>query len=153
MGVICPCLPSFRLLLRRLMPRVLGTSGRYELDPVVDRSHTLTQTQTTATGAVRSAVRKSLAGLGVGGGSRAGGDQDNGGGSGGGSSGKHGGSRGRSRSGSNRSSGAGRGVEAGKIFVENEVVITSKSVLGDGAESADGRSCASVTGLVAHARG
>ncbi|KAJ4285995.1 hypothetical protein N0V88_008182 [Collariella sp. IMI 366227] len=33
-GVICPCLPSFRLLLRRLLPRAMGTSGRYELDPV-----------------------------------------------------------------------------------------------------------------------
>ncbi|KAH6649328.1 hypothetical protein F5144DRAFT_3134 [Chaetomium tenue] len=34
-GVICPCLPSFRLLLRRLLPRVMGTaSSRYELDPV-----------------------------------------------------------------------------------------------------------------------
>ncbi|KAK4235077.1 hypothetical protein C8A03DRAFT_18119 [Achaetomium macrosporum] len=31
-GVICPCLPSFRLLLRRLLPRVLGTTGnRYEM--------------------------------------------------------------------------------------------------------------------------
>ncbi|KAH6614442.1 hypothetical protein B0J18DRAFT_300933 [Chaetomium sp. MPI-SDFR-AT-0129] len=32
-GVICPCLPSFRLLLRRLLPRVMGTS-KYELDPM-----------------------------------------------------------------------------------------------------------------------
>lgn len=34
MGVICPCLPSFRLLLRQLMPNLMGTSGRYEMDPV-----------------------------------------------------------------------------------------------------------------------
>ncbi|KAK3314209.1 CFEM domain-containing protein [Apodospora peruviana] len=33
-GVICPCLPSLRLLLRRILPRVMGTTnGRYELDP------------------------------------------------------------------------------------------------------------------------
>ncbi len=34
MGVICPCLPSFRLLLRQLMPSLMGSSGRYEMDPV-----------------------------------------------------------------------------------------------------------------------
>ncbi|KAK4118946.1 hypothetical protein N657DRAFT_684829 [Parathielavia appendiculata] len=48
-GVICPCLPSFRLLLRRLLPRVLGTSGRYELGPVSN-----------PTGATRSGMRRSL---------------------------------------------------------------------------------------------
>lgn len=32
-GIICPCLPSFRLLLRKLMPRIVGTNtGNYELD-------------------------------------------------------------------------------------------------------------------------
>ncbi|KAK4182156.1 hypothetical protein QBC35DRAFT_194012 [Podospora australis] len=34
-GVICPCLPSFRLLFKKAMPRLLGTnSGTYELDAV-----------------------------------------------------------------------------------------------------------------------
>lgn len=33
-GVICPCLPSLRLLLRRLIPRVMGTVQTYELDHV-----------------------------------------------------------------------------------------------------------------------
>ncbi|GAB1316912.1 Repressed by TUP1 protein 5 [Madurella fahalii] len=51
-GVICPCLPSFRLLLRRLLPRVMGTTGRYEMDPVSD-----------ATGAMQSGFRKSQANL------------------------------------------------------------------------------------------
>ncbi len=37
-GVICPCLPSFRLLLRRVLPTMMGTSGRYELDPVTNPS-------------------------------------------------------------------------------------------------------------------
>jgi len=30
-GVICPCLPSFRLILRRLIPRIAGTTGAYEM--------------------------------------------------------------------------------------------------------------------------
>ncbi|KAK4113160.1 hypothetical protein N656DRAFT_646079 [Canariomyces notabilis] len=47
-GVICPCLPSLRLLLRRLLPRVLGTTGKYEMDPVSN-----------ATGNMRSAARRS----------------------------------------------------------------------------------------------
>ncbi|KAL2135256.1 hypothetical protein VTI74DRAFT_9241 [Chaetomium olivicolor] len=52
-GVICPCLPSFRLLLRRLLPTVMGTSGaRYELDPVSGNR----------TGVVRSGIRKSFGG-------------------------------------------------------------------------------------------
>ncbi|KAK3367779.1 hypothetical protein B0H63DRAFT_86237 [Podospora didyma] len=35
-GVICPCLPSFRLLLRRLLPSVMGTmtKDKYEMDRV-----------------------------------------------------------------------------------------------------------------------
>ncbi|KAK4642208.1 hypothetical protein QC761_507120 [Podospora bellae-mahoneyi] len=34
-GVICPCLPSFRLLLRKVLPRLMGESTRsYELDPI-----------------------------------------------------------------------------------------------------------------------
>ncbi|KAK0736651.1 hypothetical protein B0T21DRAFT_288000 [Apiosordaria backusii] len=34
-GVICPCLPSFRLLLRKVLPRLMGESTRsYELDRV-----------------------------------------------------------------------------------------------------------------------
>ncbi len=62
-GVICPCLPSFRLLLRRLLPTVMGTSGRYELDPV-----------TNPTGVTRSGARKSLgAGPGLEGGGGGGG--------------------------------------------------------------------------------
>ncbi|KAL2171351.1 hypothetical protein VTG60DRAFT_2993 [Thermothelomyces hinnuleus] len=52
-GVICPCLPSFRLLLRRLLPRVLGSTGRYELDPM----------STAATGGgMRSGARRSFGG-------------------------------------------------------------------------------------------
>ncbi|KAK0610638.1 hypothetical protein B0T17DRAFT_593740 [Bombardia bombarda] len=43
-GVICPCLPSFRLMLRRLLPRIMGTSGRFEMDRV-------TGTAATGTGA------------------------------------------------------------------------------------------------------
>jgi hypothetical protein len=31
-GVICPCLPSFRLLFRSVLPRILGTTNSYELD-------------------------------------------------------------------------------------------------------------------------
>ncbi|KAK4150422.1 repressed by TUP1 protein 5 [Chaetomidium leptoderma] len=50
-GVICPCLPSFRLLLRRLMPRVVGTSGRHGTDPVSN-----------TTGMMRSGVRRSIGG-------------------------------------------------------------------------------------------
>lgn len=38
-GVICPCLPSFRLLLRRLLPSVMRTT-KYELDPVSDAGGT-----------------------------------------------------------------------------------------------------------------
>ncbi|KAK3290916.1 uncharacterized protein B0H64DRAFT_49549 [Chaetomium fimeti] len=69
-GVICPCLPSFRLLLRRMLPHVVGTSSRYELEPV---------TNLTSTGAgassMRSGVRKSLGGPagGTGGGGAGGG--------------------------------------------------------------------------------
>ncbi|CCC14859.1 hypothetical protein SMACR_07584 [Sordaria macrospora] len=33
-GVICPCLPSMRLLFRKLLPSILGTTDRYELEPV-----------------------------------------------------------------------------------------------------------------------
>ncbi|KAL2136162.1 hypothetical protein VTI74DRAFT_5215 [Chaetomium olivicolor] len=56
-GVICPCLPSFRLLLRRLLPRVVGTSRRYELDTVPN-----------ATEATCSGMRKGFAGVGASGG-------------------------------------------------------------------------------------
>jgi len=33
-GVICPCLPSFRLLLRKMWPRLVGTSAgqKYEMN-------------------------------------------------------------------------------------------------------------------------
>lgn len=55
-GVICPCLPSFRLLLRRLMPRVLGTSGRYEMDPVSNPTGAM------RSGVMRSTARKSFGG-------------------------------------------------------------------------------------------
>lgn len=66
MGVICPCLPSFRLLLRRLLPRVMGTTGRYEMDPVSN-----------ATGAMQSGLRKSQGNLAnVAGGGRGGGGSD-----------------------------------------------------------------------------
>ncbi|KAL2194232.1 hypothetical protein P885DRAFT_43437 [Corynascus similis CBS 632.67] len=58
-GVICPCLPSLRLLLRRLLPRVLGSTGRYELDPM--------STAATA-GGMRSGIRRSIGGGQVGGG-------------------------------------------------------------------------------------
>lgn len=33
-GVICPCLPSMRLLFRKLLPSILGTTDKYELEPV-----------------------------------------------------------------------------------------------------------------------
>ncbi|KAH6844588.1 hypothetical protein B0I37DRAFT_165362 [Chaetomium sp. MPI-CAGE-AT-0009] len=59
-GVICPCLPSFRLLLRRLLPRVMGTSSRYELEPVSTACN-LTGTGAAAS-AMRSGARKSLGG-------------------------------------------------------------------------------------------
>ncbi|EAQ91858.1 hypothetical protein CHGG_00093 [Chaetomium globosum CBS 148.51] len=93
-GVICPCLPSFRLLLRRLLPRVMGTaSSRYELDPV-------SGTNLTGTGAgmggggVRSAVR-----------------------------GSRGGSGSFGRGGGNRSGGGDGGGGVGKIVVENTIAI------------------------------
>lgn len=89
-GVICPCLPSFRLLLRRLWPTVMGTSGRYELDPVSN-----------PTGVTRSGIRRSFA--------------------------------------------AAAELGGGKIMVENTVAIKYAST--DSADG-DGRSCASVTGLV-----
>ncbi|AEO67508.1 uncharacterized protein THITE_2116393 [Thermothielavioides terrestris NRRL 8126] len=50
-GVICPCLPSFRLLLRRLLPRAMGTTGRYEMDPMSN-----------ANSGMRSGLRRSLGG-------------------------------------------------------------------------------------------
>jgi hypothetical protein len=31
-GVICPCLPSFRLLFRRLLPSFLASTNNYELE-------------------------------------------------------------------------------------------------------------------------
>ncbi|KAK3319855.1 hypothetical protein B0T19DRAFT_273425 [Cercophora scortea] len=31
-GVICPCLPSFRLLIRRILPHMLITTDKYEMD-------------------------------------------------------------------------------------------------------------------------
>ncbi|KAK3343270.1 hypothetical protein B0H65DRAFT_244853 [Neurospora tetraspora] len=33
-GVICPCLPSMRLLFRKLLPSLLGSTNKYELEPV-----------------------------------------------------------------------------------------------------------------------
>ncbi|KAK4098543.1 hypothetical protein N658DRAFT_509524 [Parathielavia hyrcaniae] len=54
-GVICPCLPSFRLLLRRLLPRVLGSSERYELGPVFKSN----PTAVVAGGAGPSGMRRS----------------------------------------------------------------------------------------------
>ncbi|KAK4220704.1 hypothetical protein QBC38DRAFT_525178 [Podospora fimiseda] len=33
-GVICPCLPSFRLLFKRFFPDAMGSSQQYQLDPV-----------------------------------------------------------------------------------------------------------------------
>ncbi|KAL2163847.1 hypothetical protein VTH06DRAFT_5906 [Thermothelomyces fergusii] len=109
-GVICPCLPSFRLLFRRLLPRVLGSTGRYELDPM----------STVATGGgLRSGVRKSL-----GGGPTA---MPGGGGAGG-------------------ASGAGAGVGAGKIVVENTFAIKYGSTTD--LDDSEGRSSASVRGLV-----
>lgn len=33
-GVICPCLPSLRLLLRKIMPKLVGTTGNYEMGSV-----------------------------------------------------------------------------------------------------------------------
>ncbi|KAK5651853.1 hypothetical protein OQA88_11622 [Cercophora sp. LCS_1] len=35
-GVICPCLPSLRLLLRKIMPRIIGTTGNYEMGSVAN---------------------------------------------------------------------------------------------------------------------
>ncbi|KAL2125758.1 hypothetical protein VTI74DRAFT_2846 [Chaetomium olivicolor] len=51
-GVICPCLPSFRLLLGCVLPTVMTSSGRYELDPVSGNRM----------GGVRSGIRKSFGG-------------------------------------------------------------------------------------------
>ncbi|KAK3900991.1 hypothetical protein C8A05DRAFT_35351 [Staphylotrichum tortipilum] len=99
-GVICPCLPSFRLLLRRLLPTVMGTSRQYEMDPVSN-----------ATGVTRSGIRKSLGVTGAGLG------------------------------------GIGGGGGPGKILVENTIAIKFAS-----SDSGDGRSDASVTGLVVEAR-
>ncbi|KAK4135983.1 hypothetical protein BT67DRAFT_228426 [Trichocladium antarcticum] len=87
-GVICPCLPSFRLLLRQLMPAVMGTSNQHEMDRVSNPS-----------GNTSSARRKSRVG--------------------------------------------GLELGSGNILVENTIAIKYGSN-----ESADGRSCASVTGLV-----
>lgn len=95
-GVICPCLPSFRLLLRRLLPTVMGTSRQYEMDPVSN-----------ATGVTRSGIRKSLGVTGT----------------------------------------TLGGVGPGKIVVENTIAIKYGS-----SDSGDGRSDASVTGLVVEAR-
>lgn len=89
-GVICPRLPSFRLLLRRLWPTVISTSGRYEMDPV---SH--------PTGITRSGIQRSL--------------------------------------------GARVELVGGRIMVENTIAIKYAST--DSVDG-DGRSCASVTGLV-----
>ena len=61
-GVICPCLPSFRLLLRRVLPTIMGTSGRYELDPVSNH-----------TGVTRSRARSLGPGAGLGGAAAGGG--------------------------------------------------------------------------------
>ncbi|KAK4160576.1 hypothetical protein QBC43DRAFT_219563 [Cladorrhinum sp. PSN259] len=34
LGVVCPCLPSFRLLFKKLFPDAMGSSQQYQLDPV-----------------------------------------------------------------------------------------------------------------------
>ena len=53
-GVICPCLPSFRLLFRRMLPRILGSTESYELDTTeggtADRISRMTGNQTIVTG-------------------------------------------------------------------------------------------------------
>ncbi|KAL2255291.1 hypothetical protein VTK26DRAFT_3677 [Humicola hyalothermophila] len=63
-GVICPCLPSFRLLLRRLLPRLVGTSHMrtYELDRVTGAGDTanLTQRAGGMRSTLRSAARRSF---------------------------------------------------------------------------------------------
>ncbi|KAK4136034.1 hypothetical protein BT67DRAFT_417944 [Trichocladium antarcticum] len=112
-GVICPCLPSFRLLLRRLLPRIVGTSGRYEMDPMTGG------TTANHTAVARSRARKSQ---GVGRLGSLGSVHDRG--------------------------GAAADAADGKIYVENEVVITSKSRYEGGKGGGDAGSCASVTGLV-----
>jgi hypothetical protein len=48
-GVVCPCLPSFRLLFRRMMPRMMESTDTFELgatDPGLDR---MTRTRTVIT--------------------------------------------------------------------------------------------------------
>lgn len=58
-GVICPCLPSFRLLLRKMWPRLVGTSGnagtggKYEM-----RSRTNTQGMVVTANGRTSMVRQ-----------------------------------------------------------------------------------------------
>ncbi|KAK3902174.1 hypothetical protein C8A05DRAFT_15726 [Staphylotrichum tortipilum] len=55
-GVICPCLPSFRLLLRHLMPNLMGSSARRDGDPISMSASGLGGT------AGGSAMRKSVGG-------------------------------------------------------------------------------------------
>ncbi|KAK3303022.1 uncharacterized protein B0T15DRAFT_495591 [Chaetomium strumarium] len=65
-GVICPCLPSFRLLLRRLLPRFMGTTGqRYEMGYHVSN---LTGTRKSAGGLGTTNAADGGGGGGVGGG-------------------------------------------------------------------------------------
>jgi hypothetical protein len=121
-GVICPCLPSFRLLLRRQMPRVMGTTGRYEMNGA---SYANNNNNTRQVG-IASALRSGLDRKGLGGESRL------------------------DSSGSSTCGGDG-GLDEGKIYVENTVVVTSmmKNLEAGGYEKgADARSCGSAVALV-----
>ncbi|KAK0634103.1 hypothetical protein B0T14DRAFT_417398 [Immersiella caudata] len=40
-GVICPCLPSLRLLLRRMLPRMVDTTPNYEMGTVPSTHHSV----------------------------------------------------------------------------------------------------------------
>ncbi|KAK0649106.1 hypothetical protein B0T16DRAFT_125787 [Cercophora newfieldiana] len=54
-GVICPCLPSLRLLFRRVLPRILGTTNNYELDTTEGATdHRMTGNKTIVTARRRS---------------------------------------------------------------------------------------------------
>ncbi|KAK0611305.1 hypothetical protein B0T14DRAFT_325578 [Immersiella caudata] len=60
-GVICPCLPSFRLLFRRLLPRFLGSANTYELETGDDTERRTTGNKTiiTAGGRTRDLIGSS----------------------------------------------------------------------------------------------
>ena len=146
-GVICPCLPSFRLLLRRMLPHVLSTFGRYELDHVSGPTGTYGRDSTGAISAMRSGTRRSIGGaLGYPPPGSPPGHHHGGGiyGAGMGSTDvavEHGGN------------GSGRLV-AGHIVVGHEVHVVTTKYVSDGSsaeEHVDGRSMESVTGLVTDA--